>query len=65
MLGKRTCLGESLARNTFFLFVTALVKSFEFVPIAEKTLPSLHPLEGVTLAPQPFDAILFPRQANF
>ena len=54
--GKRSCLGEPLARNTIFLFVTALAKTFEFKQVDGQQPPSLEPEFGFTLAPKPFRA---------
>lgn len=57
-LGKRACLGEPLARNTIFLFVTALIKTFDLRPVPNEALPTLEPIAGVTLGPQPFRAVV-------
>ena len=63
-VGKRTCLGEALARNSFYLFVTALAKMFEFKPVPDELLPSLTPVHGFTLSPHPFNAVVSVRQCN-
>ncbi|XP_057381565.1 methyl farnesoate epoxidase-like [Daphnia carinata] len=60
-LGKRQCLGEPLARNSFFLFTTALVKAFQLKAIPDRPLPTLEPLTGVTNVYQGFQAIVTPR----
>lgn len=60
--GKRYCLGEPLARNTVFLFVTALVKKFEFKPIPGEPLPTLKPMSGFTQGPTPYKAVVVPRK---
>ncbi len=52
------CLGESLARNTYFLFTTALLKSYEFSVIPSEPLPSLLPKFGLTNAYEGFTAVL-------
>lgn len=52
------CLGEPLARNTVFLFVATLVKTFEFKPVPGEPLPSLEPIAGLTLSPQPYKAVV-------
>lgn len=60
-LGKRQCLGEPLARNSFFLFTAALVKAFQLEAVPARPLPSLDPLTGVTNGYQGFQAIVTPR----
>ena len=53
-LGKRACLGESLARAELFLIFTALIHNYHIHPVHPHLLPSLEPLVGVTMAPQPY-----------
>ena len=62
--GKRECLGKSLAINTFFLFVAALVKSFTFSRVAGEELPTLDPINGFTLGYQGFSAVVESRGEN-
>ena len=54
-IGRRICMGESLARDTLFIFVTTLLKSLKFEN------PDNHPSpdpdnfsQGFTLIPHPF-----------
>ncbi|KAK4014855.1 hypothetical protein OUZ56_027365 [Daphnia magna] len=60
-LGKRMCLGESLAKNTYFLFTAALIKKFRFEPVPNEPLPSLDPTNGFTLGYQGFKVVVTPR----
>ena len=55
------CLGEPLARNTVFLFVAALVKTFNFKSITNQPPPSLEPELGIVAAPKPFKAVVISR----
>ncbi len=56
------CLGESLARNTYYLFTTALLKTFEFKRNPHKPIPTLLPKYGLTNAYDGFEAIVVSRQ---
>ena len=60
--GKRMCLGESLARNTFYLFTTALLKTFNFGGIPNEPLPTLNAVHGITNGYDGFKALVTPRQ---
>ncbi|KAL0278353.1 UNVERIFIED_CONTAM: hypothetical protein PYX00_000191 [Menopon gallinae] len=53
--GKRVCPGESLARNTLFLFFTSMIQHYKFVIPDDHPRPSTIPLSGFTQAPQPFE----------
>lgn len=59
--GKRVCLGEPLARNTFFLFMAVLLKTFEFQPVPNSPLPTLKPKNGLALGYEGFEAVIIPR----
>ncbi|XP_021348225.1 cytochrome P450 2B1-like [Mizuhopecten yessoensis] len=49
-LGRRICLGESLARLELFLFITSLLQRFEFLPESPDKLPSFDATLGLTRA---------------
>ncbi len=61
-VGKRSCLGESLAKNTYFLFTTALIKNFRLEAIPNEPMPSVEPTNGFTLGYEGFKAIAVPRK---
>ncbi|CAG7819689.1 unnamed protein product [Allacma fusca] len=63
-LGKRACLGESLARMNYFLVFTSMVQRYRFAVVPGEGKPSTVPVQGFTLAPQPFSALLIPRNQN-
>ena len=50
-IGRRICLGEPVARMELFLFLTAMIKEFDFLPQKDGKLPSLQPVLGLTNAP--------------
>ena len=39
-IGKRFCLGQTLAEQEFFIFFTALMQQFEFLPDPQTPLPT-------------------------
>ncbi|XP_052086674.1 cytochrome P450 2C8-like isoform X1 [Mytilus californianus] len=53
-LGRRVCLGESLARMEFFLFATILIQRFKLNAADIDHLPSTKGKLGLTLAPVEF-----------
>ncbi|XP_065352109.1 methyl farnesoate epoxidase-like [Cloeon dipterum] len=60
-LGKRQCLGESLARNNLFLFFTAIMQRFTLSVTPGEEPPSVEPVGGFTLAPKESRATIAPR----
>ncbi|XP_059334117.1 cytochrome P450 2J2-like [Ammospiza nelsoni] len=58
--GKRSCLGELLARSELFLFFTSLLQKFTFQAPPDTTL-SLQSMLGITNAPHPYKICAVPR----
>ncbi len=61
--GRRVCLGESLARVELFLVLARLLHSFKFENPAGCDLPTLKPITGIVLMPQPFTVCALKRHA--
>ena len=57
-LGRRQCLGETLARAELFLFFTALVQHYTFLPEHPGVYPGEQADFGITLLPKPFKVTL-------
>jgi len=55
-LGKRHCLGESLAKDELFLIFTRLIQLFSFSSCDGLPQPSMEPVFGFILAPKPYYA---------
>lgn len=53
-IGKRMCLGETLARMEIYLIFSAMMHTFKLRLPAGASLPSLVGNEGVTISPDPF-----------
>ncbi|XP_063231673.1 methyl farnesoate epoxidase-like isoform X2 [Bacillus rossius redtenbacheri] len=60
--GKRVCVGESLARNSLFVFFANLAQRFSFQLPPGEPRPSNLALPGFTTAPQPFNLLIRPRE---
>lgn len=56
-LGKRRCMGETLAKANLFLFISALLQNFTFSIPPGCDPPSLLGNPGVTPGPKPFKAL--------
>jgi cytochrome P450 len=62
--GKRVCLGESLARDTLFLFITSLVHTFDVRGEEGEPMPSLEVKYGqLTLTPLNFCSVVMKERA--
>ncbi len=59
-LGKRRCLGETLARMELFLFFAGIVQRFSIRSAPGETY-DVQAAEGFTLVPKPFKVLFVPR----
>ena len=60
-IGKRQCLGETLAKTELYLFFTGLVQQYRFLPENEGVYPTEESTFGITLLPKPFRVRLLDR----
>ncbi|XP_043266954.1 methyl farnesoate epoxidase-like isoform X2 [Venturia canescens] len=59
--GRRKCLGETLAKNTHFLFVVCLLQKFRFKLPNGQAPPSMLGKDGFTMSAPEFDIVVTPR----
>nr|QST15069.1 CYP370B2 protein [Diaphanosoma celebensis] len=66
-IGKRVCLGESLAKSAIFLFFVTLMQRFRFAMPKNTSepnlIPSPEPIPGLTFGPKPCIARISQRSA--
>ena len=60
-VGRRMCLGDTLARMELFLFFTSTLHRFDIRLPEGKPLPSLQGNPGVTITPDPYEVCLLQR----
>ncbi|XP_075229565.1 methyl farnesoate epoxidase-like [Lycorma delicatula] len=63
-LGRRRCLGETLAKASVFKYVTSLLLNFS-ISTPSEAMTNFQPIDGAILFPAPFTAILTPRKRNY
>lgn len=54
-MGKRMCLGESLARMEIFLILSSLLQRYRFSVPENREPPTLKARRGATLTPYPYE----------
>jgi methyl farnesoate epoxidase / farnesoate epoxidase len=57
-LGRRRCIGETLAKSNVFLFISNLLQTFNFENPEGCPLPDQFPIEGITATTQPYQALI-------
>uniref|UniRef100_A0A914XRM1 Cytochrome P450 n=1 Tax=Plectus sambesii TaxID=2011161 RepID=A0A914XRM1_9BILA len=60
-MGKRQCLGESLARTELFLIFVTLMQKFSFSIIPDLPTPTTKAIFGVTAPPHPYATLVSSR----
>ena len=60
-IGRRICIGKAVAKMNLFLFLTAMIKQFDFMLPDGQSEPDMEGVLGVTYAPKPFKVRAIPR----
>ncbi|GAU92109.1 hypothetical protein RvY_04234 [Ramazzottius varieornatus] len=60
--GRRSCIGEQLARKELFLVFANIMSHFNLEKPAGAEVPSLETIQAVVLQPKPFEIVAKPRQ---
>jgi len=60
--GKRSCLGEQLARQELFLFLVALIQKFYFKPPEGQESIDVRGIWGLTFIPSAYEVRMIARQ---
>ncbi|XP_031844865.2 methyl farnesoate epoxidase isoform X1 [Nomia melanderi] len=61
-IGRRKCLGETMARNTVFLFIACLLQKLHFTLPEKHPKPELHGIDGFLTSPPKMEIIVTQRQ---
>ena len=64
VLGKRSCIGEILARQSTFLFLTSLVQRFDIRPPEGMDSIIVTEVCAISTVPSHFEVCLIPRMKN-
>ncbi len=61
-LGKRRCLGETLAKMEFYVFLATILSKFDLVKERDNDELCYNPIQGIVCTPAPFKMKFIPRQ---
>ncbi|ODM89470.1 Cytochrome P450 2J5 [Orchesella cincta] len=56
--GRRVCLGESLARDSLFLFIASILQKFNILPDPDCPIANMETMSGIVVEPMPFKFVL-------
>ena len=59
--GRRSCLGEVLARQEIFLFITGILQQYDVRPPENQDRVDVKEVVGVTITPTPYEVRLLKR----
>lgn len=59
--GKRLCLGESLAKNELYMFITSIFKVFQVTWDPNEPKPGVEKVDGTVMSPRPHKLVFTER----
>ena len=59
--GRRSCLGEVLARQELFLFITGILQQYDILPPENQERVEVKEVVSVTISPSPYQVRLVKR----
>ena len=62
-VGRRVCIGENLAKNELFLFITSIIQTFHVTWDPSRPKPGLEKVSGPVQGPKPHYLIFTVRQS--
>ncbi|KAI8747687.1 cytochrome P450 2J1 [Biomphalaria glabrata] len=63
-VGRRVCLGESMAKTELFLYLSSLIQRFHLLPVHPDQPPPMDYIYGLTMIPKPYQLKLIERNRN-
>ncbi|KAH9489501.1 hypothetical protein Btru_046888 [Bulinus truncatus] len=60
-VGRRACLGESMAKTELFLYLANMLQTFEFLPVDPDHPPPMKYIVGITASPVPYEVRIVSR----
>ncbi|KAK0061482.1 cytochrome P450 2J1 [Biomphalaria pfeifferi] len=60
-VGRRVCLGESMAKTELFLYLSSLIQRFHLLPVHPDQPPPMDYINGITMIPKPYQLRLVER----
>ncbi|KAI8747689.1 cytochrome P450 2B1 [Biomphalaria glabrata] len=60
-VGRRVCLGESMAKTELFLYLSSLIQRFHLLPVHPDQPPPMDYIYGLTMIPKPYQLRLVER----
>ncbi|CAG5115333.1 unnamed protein product [Candidula unifasciata] len=61
-IGRRVCLGESMAKSELFLFLSNMFQRFQFLPSNPNCIPPPAHKNGIVITPQPYEVRIMERK---
>ncbi|KAI8747682.1 cytochrome P450 2J1, partial [Biomphalaria glabrata] len=63
-VGRRVCLGESMAKTELFLYLSSLIQRFHLLPVHPDQPPTMDYIYGITMIPKTYQLRLIERDST-